>query len=75
MFYEVRANIFFHSEDEARDFYHDCQVALPKGSVVNPCAPNQQCSIIDHLICRHDENPNEACTSLGHEDNCPECPQ
>lgn len=71
MFYEVRADIFFTEEDEAVDFFHDCQLALPKGTVVNPGQENQQCSAIDYLKCHHDDNPNTPCELIDHEDDCP----
>lgn len=74
MFYQVRANLFFHEEDEAIDFYHDCQIALPKASVINPGTPEQECSVIDFIKCYHDEQPHGSCDAISHEDNCPLSP-
>jgi len=71
MFYEVRATMFFTDQDEAVDFFHDCEVALPKTSVINPAQENQECSRADLILCRHDDHPPEACTLNQHIDNCP----
>lgn len=71
MIYEVRAIMFFATEDEADDFFHDCEVALPKATVVNPGQPNQQCSESDLIKCQHDDHPSEPCTLNSHIDNCP----
>lgn len=70
MIYEVRATMFFDEEDEARDFFHDCEIALEKAIVVNPDTPNQQCSTADLILCRHDEHPTQPCTEDIHVDNC-----
>lgn len=74
MFYQVRAIIFFHSQDEATDFYHDCELALPKGDVMNPGQPDQECGIIDLIKCHHDEFPHEPCEVISRADNCPQPP-
>jgi len=71
MIYEVRARFFFEQEDESKDFFHDCDTALPKAIVVKPGEPDQQCSTADRLQCRHDEHPNAPCTLVEHIDNCP----
>lgn len=75
MFYEVRANLYFSSQDEADDFYHDCEVALPKATVVNPGTPEQECSTIELLFCRHDEHPLLPCSVLEKADDCPVPPE
>ncbi len=74
MKYEVRAVLFFEEEDEARDFFHDCRTALAKAIVINPCAPNQECSRADLIHCVHDEPRHGDCDLAQHIDNCPECP-
>ena len=71
MFYQVTATFFFDESDEANDFYHDCAVALPKATVVNPGQPNQECSRVVMLECRHDEHPVQPCEHLQEADNCP----
>lgn len=73
MIYEVRARMFFDKEDEAIDFYHDCELALPKATVVNPCQDNQECSGADLIRCRHDQHPNEPCDLNWRMTNCPVC--
>lgn len=62
MIYQVRANLFFDERDEAVDFYHDCEVAFPKGITVNPDGVNAEYSIVELIENHHDENPNEPCT-------------
>jgi len=74
MFYRVKADILFSIEDEANDFYHDCEVALPKGSVIHPDEPNQECSHIELHRCYHDLVPNQPCIKVDQQDNCPEPP-
>ena len=74
MIYEIRAIMFFDTLDEAMDFFTDCEMALPKATVVNPCAENQECSFADAILCHHDNHPPEECTLNQHIDNCPICP-
>jgi len=74
MIYEVTATLFFNTEDEAKDFYHDCEIALAKAIVVKPDQPDQQCSVIERIGCRHDLSPPEPCVLTEHEDNCPLAP-
>ena len=64
MFYQVIASLFFEAEDEARDFYHDCEVALPKSSTINLEDPNFEQGSITLLQCFHDEEPNRPCIAL-----------
>jgi len=61
MFYRVRADIIFDVEDEARDFYHDCEIALPKGAIINPDQDNMEISQILLEECYHDESPTQPC--------------
>ena len=74
MFYRVTLDLIFTSQDEANDFYHDGEIALPKAIVLNPCQPNQECSTILIQKCFHDENPAIPCEVINQENNCPECP-
>lgn len=62
MIYQVRANILFTEEDEARDFYHDCELALAKGTSINPAAENREISLIQLINNNHDQNPNQPCS-------------
>jgi len=64
MIYEVRSNLFFAEADEAKDFYHDCEVALDKTMVVNPDSPNSEHPVIELIENHHDENPNGECSLL-----------
>lgn len=64
MIYQVRANFFFNEEDEARDFYHDCEMAFPKTMIVNPTENNAEVSIVELILCHHDEDPLSPCTVL-----------
>lgn len=64
MFYQVRANLLFTEEDEAKDFYHDCEVALAKTDFINPGQPNEEFSIAELLENHHDQDPNIPCELL-----------
>lgn len=61
MIYQVNATLFFREEDEAKDFYHDCEKALPKAMTVNPDGENSEASIIELIDNHHDESPNASC--------------
>ena len=74
MFYEVRARIYYTSEDEARDFYHDCALALIKGTVVNTGEQNEQFAFIELFENYHDSDPNEPCILLTSANNMPPQP-
>lgn len=64
MFYEVIAHLLFTQEDEAKDFYHDCEVALPKTGFINPGQPNMEFSSIELMENHHDQDPNIPCVKL-----------
>lgn len=61
MFYRVWAVLPFRSEDEARDFYHDCEVALAKAETINPGTPDEERGHIMCEHCHHDTQVNEPC--------------
>jgi len=61
MIYQVTANFFFSEEDEAKDFFHDCEVAFPKTSIINPDAENTELSTALLIENHHDESPNGNC--------------
>jgi len=61
MFYRVTADFVFANSDEANDFYHDCQVAFPKTSIINPGQPNEEKSSCKFQLCYHDETPTKEC--------------
>lgn len=67
MIYQVRASLFFTLEDEARDFYHDCEVAFPKATTINPDQVNLEESVIELIECHHDEDPTSPCPLLASE--------
>jgi len=64
MIYQVRANIYFNDKDEARDFYHDCEVAYPKGIDLNPDTVATEFSIVQLIENHHDESPNAPCDCI-----------
>lgn len=64
MIYEVKARLFFDSQDEARDFYHDCELAFAKAIVCNPGAIEEEPSEIESIENHHDESPNAPCSRL-----------
>ena len=61
MFYRVTADLPFTEEDEARDFMHDCQVALPKSSTINPNTSQEERGHALLQKCYHDETPAHEC--------------
>lgn len=71
MFYEVRSRLLFTEPDEATDFYHDCQLALEKASVINPNQDNMEISTISLLENHHDAQPNEPCLEVQADNNRP----
>lgn len=64
MIYQVKADILFNDYDEAIDFYHDCELALAKGTVINPDQDNVEFSIIELIENNHDTDPNHPCELL-----------
>lgn len=64
MIYEVQARLLFDKEDEARDFYHDCEVALPKTNLINPGTDIAERSAIVLIANHHDQDPNEECSVI-----------
>lgn len=71
MMYELRINIFCEHESDFEDVLDKLDDLKPHMRVVNPSQPDQECSAIDVITNRHDENPHEPCTLLEHWDNCP----
>lgn len=61
MFYRVHADLPFTDSDEANDFYHDCQVALPKASTIHPGEETEERGTILYEQCFHDETPPKPC--------------
>lgn len=61
MIYEVRARLFFTKEDEAKDFYHDCEVAYPKATDINTDTVASEFSIVELIENHHDEAPTSPC--------------
>lgn len=61
MIYQVRANLYFSEQDEAKDFYHDCDVAFPKATSVNPDTEHAEFSVIELIENHHDESPHTPC--------------
>lgn len=67
MFYKVSAILAFDIEDEATDFYYDCQVALPKAKTINPGQPDEVLGVIILEKCYHDEHPAQPCEIIEQE--------
>lgn len=61
MFYQVTANLIFSEEDEAKDFYYDCELALEKTGIINPASANIEYSVIQLINNNHDQEPNQPC--------------
>lgn len=64
MIYQVRANLFFDKEDEARDFYHDCELALAKSRTLNPNKRNTELGVIELIENHHEDDPHSECSYL-----------
>jgi len=64
MKHQVRANLIFTDEDEARDFYRDCELALAKTGLINPETENLEFSTIELISNNHDQEPNQPCKLL-----------
>ena len=71
MIYQVRANLYFDKEDEARDFYHDCELAYLKSTICNPDTQAAEYGIIQLMENHHDQDPNEPCTLIETQSNQP----
>lgn len=67
MFYRVFAFLNFKEPDEARDFYHDCQLALYKSNTINPGLINEEKGRIELQLCHHDETPHLSCEITAHQ--------
>ncbi|GAI34381.1 unnamed protein product [marine sediment metagenome] len=74
MFYQVTMTCYFTEYDEAFDFFHDGDKALPKADVINPNQPNMEFSSIELLENHHDTDPSEPCKRLHYKDNQPPPP-
>jgi len=74
MIYQVRASLYFDEEDEARDFYHDCENAYVKSIICNPNTEASEYSIIELIENHHDEDPNGPCNLLSSETSQPSPP-
>lgn len=68
MIYRVTATLFFIIADEATDFYHDCEIALPKSITVNPGSLNEEKGFITLEKCYHDETPAKSCEVISHDE-------
>lgn len=74
MIYQVRANLYFDKEDEADDFYHDCELAYLKSIICNPDTLAAEYGIIQLIGNNHDQDPNEPCTLIETQSNQPSPP-
>jgi len=70
MFYRVTADLIFSVEDEATDFYHDCQLACPKSIAINEGQNNEERGHILYQRCFHNEVPSQPCEVI-EEQWCP----
>lgn len=69
MLHRVTANFFFDIDDEARDFYHDCTIALAKAITINPDLPQEAHSTCDWEECHHDQPDPTRCVILAHDES------
>lgn len=71
MIYEVHARLLFTEEDEAKDFFHDCEIALTKTTSIHPGTTSFEASIVQLIDNRHDENPVSPCEVIKQISNPP----
>lgn len=64
MIFRVTAVLLFTKEDEAKDFEHDCVIALAKATTVNPGASYAERSFVEREKCHHDEAPTLSCETI-----------
>lgn len=64
MIYRVHAMLAFKIPDEGVDFYHDCEVALAKASIINPSTLKEERGFIMLERCWHDEDLVIPCETL-----------
>lgn len=62
MIYRVMADFFFPDQDEANDFFHDCEVAIARAITINPDLPDRKESTASIQECHHDEITHLPCT-------------
>lgn len=71
MIYELRINCFFEDESDVNDIIDKLDDHKPHMVVLNPGQEDQECSVIDTLVCNHELIPRERCVLTSHWDNCP----
>lgn len=71
MLYELRIDIFVEHQGDLDDVIDKLNDLKPDMKVIKPGQPDQECSTIDVIECRHDMTPPEPCTEVSHWDNCP----
>lgn len=71
MIYRVTAHLAFIDEDEARDFYHDCAIAITKSITLNPGQPNEERGHIYRETCHHDQYTTAPCEITAEEHTPP----
>lgn len=64
MIYRVTTIFLFTVPDEARDFFHDCEVALPRTVTINEGKANEEHSIATLEECFHNEPVLKPCIVL-----------
>ncbi len=64
MFKRVTVTLLFTRDDEAEDFYHDCELAMAKATSINLGMPDQEDSYIILQQCYHDDDPSLPCKTL-----------
>ncbi len=62
--FRVQCNMIFLSEDEARDTYHDLELALTRAVTLNPFLTIRQTSTIEWHECSHVDDTTTPCTIL-----------
>ena len=71
MIYQINATLLFADQDEANDFYHDCELALSKATTINHDQDNAEYSTVEMLLSNHDLEPNQPSRMLVRSTNHP----
>lgn len=64
MLWRVHTDLAFDIEDEAHDFFHDCELAQAKSVTINPGQPNEERGYSYLEECHHDDDPSTPCVKL-----------
>ena len=71
MIYQVRVNMYFSLEGQARGLYNHCLGIFPTAISVNPNTEQAEFSVIELIENHHDEHPHAPCPLLAGKTTAP----